>query len=171
MHAIENLYGKPGLERVLAALPGDVRDALATILPVQRYPVRYSALSHQALRDTIGKGTSWAPSHAVGVEAASIDFKGLYRILLRAVSYDTVWNRMETAWGQYNSMGRIEWRDRRPGFAVGTVSGVEDYNMGMWQSVAGRAEGLLTLSGAKGATSRVLDGDSRSCRIEISWAP
>ena len=166
---IQKVYGAEALAAVKAAVPRNVAETLESVLPVQLYPVRISALTHQALRDTVGKGTSWAPNHAVGVAAAGIDFTGVYRVLLRALSYDTVWNRMETAWGQYNSQGSITWGERREGFVRGVVSGVEGYNLGMWHSVAGRAEGLIRMSGAKDSAGKVIEGDTRGCVIEITW--
>ena len=168
--AIEQLHGVKGLERVKAALPEPVRAQLGSILPVQWYPIEVSAHVHVAVRDVLGGG-KWDASHRLGIEASRIDFTGLYRVLIRAVQYDTIWDRAERAWNQYNSQGDARWIERGEDSAVGVIRGVGGYNMGLWQSVAGRAEGMLRMSGVKAASAVVLEGTSTGGRIEALWVP
>jgi hypothetical protein len=169
---IEKVHGEEGLRTVKAALPAHVLALIEpTVLPVSMYPVEVSASIHLALRDVFGGGTSWAPSFNVGVAASRIDFTGIYRVLLRSISYEGVWDRMEIAWKRYNTQGTITWSDRRPGFACGIIRGVDGFNLGLWSSVAGRAQGLLLLSGAKGAHAEVVEGSATGARIDAHWIP
>jgi hypothetical protein len=168
--ATEGLYGADGLAAVLARLSDEHRAVLAAPLAVQFYPVEISAGFHDALRSVHGKGT-WAPSYAVGLAAARIDFTGVYRVLLRAVSYDLLWDRMEAAWKQYNSEGVISLAERGTGFVRGHATGAHGYNGGLWHSVAGRGAGLVLLAGAKSAEGKVVSFDAASCRLEITWQP
>lgn len=155
--AIARLHGASGLQAVLGALSPDVRAQVAgVVLPVQWYDVRLLAAIHVAVRDTIGKG-DFHVSHALGREAARLDFTGIYRVVLRAVQYDTIWDRVERVWGHYNSQGEGRWLDRSAGSATGIVTGVEDFNEGQWHSIAGRCEQTLLMAGAKGASVEATD--------------
>jgi hypothetical protein len=169
--AIERLEGPEGLAAVKAALPADVRARIEPqVLASRQYPVQISAALQVAVRDTIGHG-SWEISHRLGVEAAKVDFTGIYRVFLRAMDYGSIWNRIEHAFAQYNSQGSIAWTERTRTSARGQVTGVVGYNDGLWNSVAGRVQGLLLLSGAKSASARAFDGTPHSCSFEASWQP
>jgi len=166
--AVEQLYGAEAYNEVFESLPDEIRAQISPVLPVQWYPIEVTAAIHLAVRDRIGRG-SWESSHAVGVEAARIDFTGIYRMFLRAVQYDTILERMERAWSHYNSQGKIVWHDRSEGTMSATISAVDGFNPGIWQAIAGRAQGLLLLSGAKGASVTTRDVTTTSGRIEGIW--
>ena len=76
------------------------------VLPVAWYPVEVTAALHVAIRDVLGHG-KWTASRALGVQAAQIDFNGIYRGFLRSMQYDTVFEdedatatgcRMDAMW-------------------------------------------------------------------------
>jgi len=167
--AIERLHGADAVARVLAAVPEDVRVRLEPrVLASRQYPVEVSASLQVAVRDVLGGG-SWEISHRLGVEAAYIDFRGIYRVFLRALDYGSVWDRIERAWAQYNSQGTARWTDRTKTSARGVVTGVVGFNEGIWNSVAGRVQGLLLLSGAKTASAIAVHPTPESCQFEASW--
>ncbi len=166
--AIESLHGRAALERVRATLPTRIREQLDQVLPVEWYPVEISAAIHLAVREVLGGG-SWTVNHDLGKEAARLDFTGIYKAMIRAVQYDTVWDRMERAWTQYASAGDVKWFDRKPGTSRAYITGVAGYNEGMWNSIAGRCEGMLILSGAKGASVTMVEPGSTQCRFEALW--
>jgi hypothetical protein len=167
--SIEKLYGKQTLQAVKDAVPDEHRVRLEEpALAVTWYPVEVSAALQVAIKNVIGRGT-WNASHRIGVEAARVDFTGIYRVLLRAVQYDSIWDRMERAWAHYNSQGDAKWVDRGRGTATGRITGVTGFNPGIWQAVAGRAEGLLVLAGVRAASVSVAEGSERSARIEAVW--
>jgi len=166
--AIEKLYGKTALSLVKEALPDHVRREVETVLAVQWYPVEVSAAIHVAIRDVIGKG-SFQVSHRLGIEASKMDFTGIYRVLLRAVQYDTIWDRSERAWAHYNSRGEARWVDRRPGTATGRITGVTGFNLGIWNAVAGRTEGLLTLAGVRAVSVTVMEGTATHAILDATW--
>jgi hypothetical protein len=167
--AIEKLHGAEKLRAVKAAVPARLREQVEpVVLPVQWYPIEVVAAFQVAVRDVIGAG-SWDVSHALGVEAAKVDFGGIYRVLVRAVPYETIWDKIPRAWQQYNSQGTAQWTDRREGFASGVARGVVGYNMGLWQSVAGRTEGLLVMAGVRAASVSVVDSSSTYAKFEALW--
>ena len=169
LQAIGNLHGASSLEGVKGRLPDAIRTQIEPrVIPVAWYPIAVSAAIHEAIRDEIGDGNREA-SHAIGVEAARIDFTGVYRVFLRSMQYDTMWDRAERAWSNYNSRGVGSWAERSPGHAVGVITGVSGFNLGVWEAVAGRLEGLLRMSGAKGATIEVRDFSATECRLDALW--
>ena len=123
-----------------------------------------------AVRDVFGDG-KWDHSHTLGVIASQIDFTGLYRLYLRAVQYDTIWDRTERAWSNYNSQGEARWVDRTTTSATGEIRGVTGYNAGLWNSVAGRAEGLLRMAGVTTATVQLVEGSTTHATFSAIWIP
>lgn len=169
LSAIENLHGAEGLRAVVAAVPPEVRaDLVAPILSVGWYPIHDFACVHVAVRDLLGDG-HWEISHELGREAGRIDFGGIYRVLLRAAHYDTIWDRIHTAWSNYNSQGDAEWDIRGHGSALGHIWNVSGFNTGQWHSVAGRAEQLLILAGAKSAHIDLVEPTETSCRLDAMY--
>jgi hypothetical protein len=166
--AIERLHGEGAVARVKDAMPERHRASMENILAVNWYPIEVSAALHVAIRDTIGRG-EWRESHRLGVEAARIDFTGIYRAVLRAIQYDTIWDRMERAWTTYMSGGNAKWEERGHGTMRGYVEGVAGFNNGMWLATAGRMEGLLLLSGAKGASAEPSDMTPTAAKFEALW--
>lgn len=168
MKVIDKLYGPKGIALVKAALPARHREAIDHILAVEWYPVEMSAALHVAIRDVFGAG-SWDVSHTIGLEAAKLEFTVFYKAIIRAVQYDTIWDRMERVWPLYNTTGKPDWFERGRGCARGEITGVAGYNPGVWNSVAGRCEGILVLSGARGASVVAKNPSSTRCDFEALW--
>jgi hypothetical protein len=167
--SVERLHGPEALKNVLAALPDGMRAKLdGPILAVGWYDTSLVGAIHLAVRDHVGRG-DWSVSKAIGREAAGIDFGGVYRLLLRAVQYDSIWDRITRAWAQYNSAGKAEWIARSPGSATGLISGVEGFNHGQWWSIAGRCEKMLEMAGAKGTSVDPIEMTATSAKIEAIW--
>jgi hypothetical protein len=166
--AIEKLHGPERLAEVKDAVPDHVREQIEHVLPVQWYDVEVSSTLQVAVRDVLGGG-KWDEAHRLGFEAARIDFGGLYRVFVRAVSYETIWDRAPRIWSQYNSQGSAEWTDRREGYAIGRIRGAAGYNFGLWESVAGRMEGMLQMTGLKTATVTVKESSSTYATFEAMW--
>jgi hypothetical protein len=167
--AIEKLDGPLVLAKVKDRLPPALRELIEPrVLTVRWYPVALGAAIHLAVRDVIGAGR-WDHSHALGVEASMMDFTGVYRVLLRAIQYDTIWSRMELTWGHSFTQGGFKWHDRREGYVKATIAGVTGFNRGIWNAAAGRGEGLLKLSGAKAASAQVIESTASDCTFEAMW--
>jgi hypothetical protein len=167
--AIPRVAGEGGVARVLAALPPHVRDEVERgPLASKWYPTSFSAALHLAIHDALGGGT-WLMNHKVGVEAARIDYRGVYRTVLWALDIDGLLDRLPPSWRQYNSRGEAT-IEKGPGRATACVAGVTGFNQGMWTAIAGRVEGLLTMGRAKSAVARVAHATESSCQIDIRWS-
>jgi hypothetical protein len=169
LQAIEKVHGREKLESVRQAVPKHLREQIEpSLLPVQWYPVEINAAVHVAVRDVLGGG-KWDEAHRLGIAAARIDFGGIYRVFVRAVSYETIWDRAPRIWSQYNSQGSALWNDRRDDGALGIIRGAAGYNQGLWQSVAGRMEGMLTMTGLRAVNVSVVESSSTYCRLQAMW--
>jgi hypothetical protein len=149
-------------------MPARLRETIAQVLPLEWYPAELTAALHVAIRDTLGAG-SWGESQRISREAAIVELTGVYRIILRVVQYDTVWDRMERMWSQYYDAGEARWVDRGRGHARAEFRGVAGFNEGMWGSVAGRIEILLEMTGARAAAVTVKNPSSTHATIEALW--
>ncbi len=169
LQAISNLYGDDVLAQIKGSLRKEIREQIEPrVLQVAWYPIEVSAAIHVGIRDTLGNG-QWDMSHTIGIEAAKIDFNGIYRVFLRSMQYDTLWDRAQRAWDNYNSQGQARWGEREGGAAKGFVTGVTGFNRGIWNAVAGRFESLITLSGGRGANVEVQDPTAIGCTFVAMW--
>ena len=121
-----------------------------------------------AIRDVLGGGT-WTESQRISRVAAKIDLTGPYRVLLRAVQYDTVWDRMERIWSHYYDAGEARWVERGHGHATAEFTGVAGFNEGIWRTIAGRIEALLEMTGARAPDVSIKAASSTRGTIEALW--
>jgi hypothetical protein len=166
--AIEELHGKDGLDRVREAMPARLREQIMLVRPLDWYPVEVTAALHASIRDVLGGG-SWDESQRISRVAAKKDLTGPYRALLRAVQYDTVWDRMERVWRQYYDAGEARWVERGHGHAKAEFTGVAGFNVGMWRTIAGRVELMLEMTGARSPDVAVKEAASTHGTLEALW--
>lgn len=167
--ALERVCSEAEVERVRAALPAAARAEIdAVILASKSYPVTVSAALQEAIRAELGGGTC-TMNHRIGAEAARIDFGGVYRIFLRVADYETTLRRLDRAWRQYNSRGRVELPELERDRARLEVHGVTGFNEPMWHAIAGRLETIMMLAGAKKASGSVESWSSDGCTYELRW--
>lgn len=167
--AIEEVFGAAGLAKVRAALPPEVRAQLGgMVLASQSYPIAVSAAIQEAVRVQLGAGLLHA-NRKVGAAAGRIDFGGVYRVFLRASSYELMLRSMDRAFRQYNSQGEVIFGRIVPGEAEGSVRGVTGYTEPMWTAIAGRIDALLLLGGAQAATTTVVDWDAEHGDLRLRW--
>lgn len=168
--AIRNLWGEEKLAAVKARLDADTRAQVDKLPPLDEVPPNIVGAIHDALRVELGNA-GWEASHDVGMEAARLEFGGIYRVLLRAVQYDTIWDRVERTWNHIVGRGAFKWHERRDGYVKAEIIGVTGFTPGIWHSAAGRCERLLTMSGAKSAEVHFIETLPTRALFEAHWVP
>lgn len=168
--AIEEIYGREGLARVRAALPQHEALLGGLVLASSNYPVEFARDVQGAIREVLGGGRVQA-NRKVGAAAGRADFGTVYRVFLRASSYELMLRSLDRAFRQYNSQGHVHWDDLGTGYAVGRILGVEGYSEAMWHAIAGRLEALLLLGGAKQATALVVSFSETELQLRLRWQP
>jgi hypothetical protein len=167
--SIEEVYGVAGLAKVRRALPEAAAAAVDTgILASSSYPVSLAAALQDTVRSELGAGSLLA-NRRVGAAAGRIDFGGVYRVFLRASSYELLLRSMDRAFRQYNSRGTVKWSRIVTGEAEGTVSDVQGYTEPMWTAIAGRTESLLLLGGASIATAQITRFSAADADLQLRW--
>ena len=168
--AVEGAFGAHAVERVRAALTDEVRGHVDRgVLASRMYPVGVSAELHTAIQRELGGGSIMA-NRRVGMEAAQIDFGGVYRVFLRMKDFRSLLEGLDRAWRQYNSRGHVRWTNIGDGTASGEIEGVDGFNEGMWHSIAGRLETILLLAGAKKASVQVNDCSPQYVKFAVRWS-
>jgi hypothetical protein len=168
--ALENAEGKERAAAVRDRLPPDVRATIEPVILAARwYPVAVQAAIHEAIRTTIGQGRTEA-NYRIAVRAAHDDLGGgVYQTFFRLMTYDLLWEASTRLWQRYNSRGKVEFRERTRGRAVGTVEGVESYTLPMWVAVAGRLHGFLEIAGASAVRVSVHEHDATRVVMVAEW--
>jgi hypothetical protein len=126
------------------------------------------AALHEAVRTTVGGG-KWDAAHAIGMEAARLEFNGVYRVVIRAIQYDDVWDRIQRTWDHIVGRGAFRWIERSEGHARAEIAGVPGFNLGCWWSACGRAEKLLLMSGAKSANVAIVEHGIGRATFDAVW--
>jgi hypothetical protein len=166
---LEKATSRADAERVRAALPAVHRQALEpVILASKSYPLAVSAAIHEAIRTELGGG-GCVINRRAGFEAASLDFRGVYGIFIRVADFQTTLRLMGRAWRRYNTHGDVHVRFHEGNAAQVHVDGVALYNEGMWSSIGGRAEAILTIAGAKKATAAIVAWSPTECDFQLRW--
>jgi hypothetical protein len=168
LKAIKNLHGGEGLERVLSALTPELRERVENVIGIEAVPVELFAALQEAVRIQVGHG-KWDASHAIGSEASRLEFGGVYRVFIRAIQYDDVWDRIQRTWDHIVGSGAFRWIDRSEGHARAEIHGVPGFNLGCWYSAAGRAERMLLLSGAKSANVSIIEHGVGRAVFDAIW--
>lgn len=168
--AIENLHGPEVLARVKETLSPRAREWVDHLTPLDMITPDVFGEVHDGVKKVLG-APGWEASHGLGSEAARVEFGGIYRVLLRAVQYDTVWDRIERAWNHIVGRGAFRWIDRKDDYVKAEIVGVTGFHPGIWHSAAGRAERLLVMSGAKSAQVTMLEAAPTRASFEAYWVP
>jgi len=166
--AIQSLYGDETLAKVRSVMPPEYRERLEHVTALDVLTPEIFGELHEAVRKVRGTN-NWETAHAIGSEAARLEFGGIYRVLLRAVQYDTIWDRVERAWNHIVGRGAFKWIERRDDYAKADIVGVTNFHPALWHSAAGRAERLLLMSGAKSASVVMLEALPTRATFEAYW--
>lgn len=170
LKALDAVAGCEAAVQVRAALSVDVRNELAAgVIATKTHPVTTSAALHIAIRDVVGHGDCGI-NHRVGIEAARIDFGGIYSIFLRISEYEATLQRLAKAWRQYNSQGEVTWTTLGRGSASCRVEGTVGFNEPMWSAIAGRVAGILLLAGAATVDTRLTAWSAEGCELAVAWS-
>ncbi len=168
LKAIRNLFGDEGYERIMSGLRPELRERIEGVVAVESVPVEVFATLHESIRASIGNN-KWEAAKAIGMEAARLEFSGVYRVIIRAIHYDDVWDRIQRTWDHIVGTGAFRWIHREAGHTRGEINGVPGFNLGCWWSAAGRCEQLLLMSGAKSASVDIVEHGPGRATFDAVW--
>lgn len=169
--SLGELRGAAMVERVLASLPREERSSIEfRVVNTGWYAIAlYRALLGAIARES-GEGEPLVRS--IGAASLRRDVTGVYRVMFKILSPETVLALSSKLFGFYYDTGSIAITERRAAYARSEYLGCAGFDRNMWVELLGSSEELLTIAGAKRPRGRIArggqDGDG-ACVIEVSW--
>lgn len=158
MNSAENLRGPGTRERCYDAMDREVADPLryGQLIPSGWYPIGW----YKAMWAGVLAGTSGGPElvKQVGYECMRLDTGGVYRLVMRLLSPETVFAASSRFYSSYYDTGSLTIVARGPGFARAAWKGCIGFNRTMWSEVIASGEALVELAGGKQPRHRVIEG-------------
>src|SRR5437868_2301798 len=105
---LERLRGTDAVEATLAALPPEIARALrlGEVVASGWYPVEWYRELHTAMNSACGE-PGLDLSRRIGFESTVADFRGVYRLLLRVVSTETLVSQAPRLFGMFFEGGEV----------------------------------------------------------------
>jgi hypothetical protein len=169
MAVVEDILGAGELERVLLSLPEDERETLESkVLHTGWYPISLYRALWRAIVETTECGDELV--RAIGASAIRRDMTGVYRMVFRVFSPETVFSITTTLFGQYYDTGSVRVESAPYGARV-IYEGCQGFDRTMWIELLGSGEELLRLAGAKDPRLEIIGGGTGpSCEVEARWS-
>ncbi|MEW5847605.1 MAG: hypothetical protein AB2A00_02285 [Myxococcota bacterium] len=172
MAALKTLRGETAVTAVTNGMltPGGEALRLGTLLASGWYPASWYRDLLDAIRGLPAGGDALVV--AVSKEGIRRDVGGIYKLVFKLMSPQTLLTQSSKALRMYYDRGECQILESRDGFVRASYRGFVGFNRVMWLDTRAASELLLELSGAKGLHLRVVsgggDGDAHM-DVEASW--
>lgn len=149
LSALATLRGKDATAQAIARMPADLGETFkyGGIMAPSWYPISWYRMMWKAIREATGEGTEIA--HQIGRETMRADMTGIYRLVFKIVSPQTVLSLSTKIFSNYYDSGKLEVLESQTGYARARWNGCRGFDRNMWVEVFGASEMLLELAGAK----------------------
>jgi hypothetical protein len=170
---LERLRGTDAVEGTLRELPPEVSRAirLGEVVATGWYPVAWYRELHHAMNRAC-REPGLELSRRIGLESTIADFRGIYRLLLRVVSSETLVSQAPRLFGMFFDGGEVEMVETGKGFGVIEFTGWHGFDKAVWTDIAAAVEGVLVARRAFDIRSRVLRGGDLggAMCLECRWS-
>jgi hypothetical protein len=170
---LERLRGADQVRATLSLVPAEIERAirLGEIVVNGWYPIDWYRELHAAMNQACSE-PGLDLSRRIGRESAIADFRGIYRLLLRVVSSETLVAQAPRLFRMYYEGGEVEMIESDKGFGVLDFRGWQGFDRAMWADVVGGIEGVLVARRAVDVRPRVLrgGGSDGTLRVEYRWS-
>lgn len=172
MQMIERMKGKAVLDATIQGMPTEPRDAIryGRIVAGGWYPVSWYAALHRSAQLVCRAGPEL--SRAVGHDATTEDFKGIYRYVLSMLSPEFIFSQCPRLLQMYWEGGSAEKVDLRKGMGSMRFKGWQGFDRNIWEDIMGSTEALLEMCGSHAIRRRVIaggDDTSGELWVEFRW--
>lgn len=153
-----------------AGLSTELRDALSygRIVRGGWYPMAWLREIHEVGSRVTGKGGALA--RELAAHGAARNFTSVHKAFLTIVSPRAVLKRAPRIFGAYFDGGRFELGSSEPGEARIAISECHGFDRHVWEAMAGTAEAVLTMGGAKDVHSDYTLGPTpASGELKAAW--
>jgi hypothetical protein len=170
--ALEELRGKAVVDRALSTLSADDRSSIEfRVVNTGWYPIELYCTLLDAIATSNGEGESLVRS--IGATALRRDVTGVYRVMFRVFSPESVLAISAKLFGFYYDTGSLTIVEKRHGYARSEYQRCKGFSRLMWVELLGSSEEMLSIAGARSPKGRIVrggeDGEG-ACVIEVSWS-
>lgn len=163
-------HGDAIVEKVLADAGPEVGETLRyRIVQTGWYPISlYRALWASILRCT---GGDYDVVRRIGAGAIRRDVTGVYRMIFKVLSPETVLGLSGKLFGNYYDTGTLTVVDRKHGSARAVYEGCKGFDRAMWEELVGSALELIAIGGGKNVRVAIEKGGGSAphCVAFIEW--
>lgn len=165
----EDLLGAEEFARILMSMPIEERHMLQySIVNTGWYRTPLYRFLLHTLRDGAG-GSDDEFIKKIGAASIRRDISGVYRMVFKVFSPETVFSLASRMFTSYYSHGRLE-IDSGPGAATARYTGCLGFDRLMWIELAGSGEELIRAAGGKNPKMLILSGgDGPDCVMRLRW--
>ena len=158
MNSAETLRGPGTRDRCFEVMEREVADELkyGRLIPSGWYPIAW----YRAMWAGVLEGTGGGPElvRQVGFECMRLDTAGVYRMVMRLLSPETVFAASSRFYSSYYDTGSLTITERSHGFCRASWKGCLGFNRTMWLEVVASGEALIELAGGKNVRHRIVSG-------------
>ncbi len=169
--SLVEIGGEPVLERTLARLSNEEQDMLRyKIVQTGWYPISLYRTMWKAILAETGGGTEIV--RKIGALAIRRDINGVYRMIFKVLSPETVFSLSGKLFNTYYDTGTLTIPEKHHGFARAVYEGCRGFDRTMWEELVGSGVELFTLAGGKNAKMTIVRGGqdgSGNCEMVAEW--
>jgi hypothetical protein len=173
IRSLERRKGNSATQAILAEAPARLRDAVrfGEIMVGGWYPVQWYAELHAAIRRSLRVTHDFA--RILARDSIIADFSTLHRPMVGMRPAETLLAQADRLMKLYWKGGTLESHVLHAGAARVRFAGWHGFDRGVWEDIAGSAEGILQICRAQEfqvhATRGGRDGDSH-LELELRWS-
>jgi hypothetical protein len=150
------LLGEETMGRVFASLPSDEREKLRYhVINTGWYPVSLYRTLLGAIMRTSGEGYELV--RRIGAGAIRRDVTGVYRLVFKILSPETIFSVTGRFFNTYYDTGAIRVQGQHHS-ARAVYEGCVGFDQAMWEELAGSGEELFRLAGGKDPKLTIVRG-------------
>lgn len=156
--SLGKLRGKLAQQSALAAFGEDLKNGLGygAIVSGGWYPIAWYKELFQVIRKSTGEGKDLV--HAIGRQCTRDDMAGIYSMLAKLVSPQSLFALSQRLFSSYYSVGQVEMVESRRGYSHARWSKCYQFDENMWTEILGSCVQLLEIGGAENVRARILSG-------------
>jgi hypothetical protein len=156
--SIAKLRGKDVQQAALAKFGPGLRDGFTYGAIVQGgwYPISWYKELFQCIRSVTGEGKELA--FEIGRQCTRDDMSGVYSVLVKLISPQTLFNLAQRLFSNYYSQGTVQVIESRKGYTQARWHDCLEFDENMWTEILGSSRQLLELAGAENVRIRATSG-------------
>ncbi len=163
------LHGEAKVEQAMASLAPEDAEALRyRVVHTGWYPISLYRKLWSALLTTLGGG--YETARTIGAGALRRDVTGVYRMLFKVLSPETVLSLSGRFFNNYYDTGTLHIRDQKHGSARAVYEGCVGFDKAMWEELVGSSLEMIRIGGGKNVRATIeRGGESATCTMLVEW--